>query len=344
MIPNILITRLKMLTESAVRASEPVVPVDADPPLPQPGERFRALILSALPQGTYRAEVQGRTLTLALPTPARPGDELELVATAAEPGTAHAAERPAITARLAEPPPSAPATPAPQLSSAAKLIGTLLKETPAKPVTLAGGAPLTAMPGAGAERLAPLLRDALASSGVFYESHQARWVEGRTTLDALRMEPQARLPAGFRIAAPQADADDASPAAAPASASAAAPADDVTAIMHKQLDTLANQQLGWQVQLWPGQFMDWEIDAPPERDAAPDDESETPWKTRLRLTLPQLGEVAAELSVAGSRIGIRLHAQAEDGAARLRAARPVLARAFEAAGLQLIQATVDRDD
>jgi hypothetical protein len=41
-------------------------------------------------------------------------------------------------------------------------------------------------------QLAPLLRQALSQSGLFYESHQAQWLTGKTDLATLLREPQAQ--------------------------------------------------------------------------------------------------------------------------------------------------------
>ena len=206
-----------------------------------------------------------------------------------------------------------------------------------------------------AGQIAPALRDAVSRSGVFYEAHQAQWVEGRSTLDSLLQEPQAKLPPGTTLALP-ARADSLSfresplavPLAAdgnrPAMTSESGPGHEVTAILQKQLDTLATQQLAWQVQLWPGQQLDWEIDAPFEREARTADGEMPEWRTRLRLTLPHLGEVSAELSINGNRVGLRLQADDSEHATQLKVARPALAVSLEAAGLQLTQATVDHHE
>jgi hypothetical protein len=354
MIPSALIARLKMLAESTIQSAEPVRPLRPDPqrsdPLPfNPGDRVRASIVNLQPDGTYRAQVAGRPLTLSLPAPARPGEEIDLVITGrpTEPGKGD--EQTTITARLAGP--AASSAPSPQLSRSAQLIGALLTGTGAKSIPLTPGTSLMPAAGANARQIAPALREAVARSGVFYESHQAQWVDGRTTLDALLQEPQAKLPPGTTLALPTRAA---APPNRSAQASALLPEDDkervatsepgqghdVTAILHKQLDTLATQQLSWQMQLWPGQQLDWQIDAPFDRDARAADGETPEWRTRLRLILPRLGDVSAEMAISGNRVSLRLQADGADHVEQLKLARPALARALEAAGLQLSQATV----
>lgn len=349
MIPSALIARLKMLTESTIQSTEPVRPLHADPPPLNPGDRIRALIHAVQADGSYRAEVAGRPLTLSLPAPARPGDQLDLVVTGRTGEAAKGSERTTITARMAEP---LATTPPPQLSRTAQLIGALLTGTDSKPVPLAQGAALMPLASSDATQIAPALRDAVSLSGVFYEAHQAQWVDGCSTLDALRHEPQAKLPPGTTLELPV-RADSPTSRIPPSattlptdgsqtkSTTGAGPGDEVSTILHKQLDTLATHQLSWQVQLWPGQQMEWEIDAPFEREAERA-EGETPeWRTSLRLTLPRLGAVSAELAINGNRVSLRLQADDADHATQLMHARPALAGALEAAGLQLAQATVD---
>ena len=350
MIPSALIARLKMLAESTIQSAEPIRPLRPDPPRLNPGDRIRALIQTVQADGSYRAEVAGRPLTLALPAPAKPGDLLDLVVTGRTGDAAKGSERATITARMAEPP--AVTMPSPQLSRTAQLIGTLLTGAEPKPIPLAQGAALMSQAATNAAQIAPALRDAVAHSGVFYEAHQARWVEGRSTLDDLLREPQARLPPGATLALPV-RADTSASREPPAAISLLAegkqptakidpgPGHEVSAILYKQLDTLATQHLAWQVQLWPGQQLDWEIDAPLEREASGTDAPAPEWRTSLRLTLPRLGAVSAELAINGNHISLRLQADDAGHASQLKLARPALAGAFEAAGLQLTQATVD---
>lgn len=349
MIPSALIARLKMLAESTIQSTEPIRALRSDPPPLNPGDRIRALIDSVQPDGSYRAEVAGRSLTLALPAPAKPGDQLDLVITGRTGGPAAGSERTVVTARMAEP--TAPSMPSPTLSRTAQLIGALLTGIDAKPIALAQGAALMPLPGGDAAQIAPALRDAVSRSGVFYEAHQVQWAEGRLPLELLLQEPQAKLPPGTALALPP-RADPPTSAATPTSTPpaeggrptatlGAGPGHEVGAILHKQLDTLATQQLSWQVQLWPGQHLEWEIEAPFEREAGGARSDLPEWRTRLRLTLPRLGPVGAELAVSGRRVSLRLQAGDAERAAQLVLARPQLAAALQAAGLQLTQATVE---
>lgn len=350
MIPSALIARLKLLTDSTIQTTAPVREIQSDPPTLMPGERFRAVIQGAQTDGIFQAKVGSQTVNLALPMAAQTGDQLDLMVTSRSANV--------VTAHLV---PTAPASAsAPQLSSAAQLIGALLTGRDTGPVTLAAGQPLLQQPTTEAAQILPALRSAVSESGVFYEAHQAKWVSGQASTESLLREPQGKLSsARAATTMPAANvqpnvAAQSTVAAAAANAEQLAPnppagssilTNDVAPIMHKQLDTLATQQLAWQAQLWPGQTMQWEIDAPFERDAreastdAPDE-----WRTRLKLMLPRLGEVSAQISLSGDRVQLRIAAHDAATAQSLRAASAGLGEAFEAAGLRLDTALVQHDE
>lgn len=72
--------------------------------------------------------------------------------------------------------------------AAASSPGPAAATSPASPALAAAAAAATKTPSAAA--LAPLLRQALGQSGLFYESHQLRWLSGRMDTATLMREPQ----------------------------------------------------------------------------------------------------------------------------------------------------------
>jgi hypothetical protein len=160
-----------------------------------PGQRIMAEIQAMMPNGTYRALVSQRDITLALPFSAKPGDTLELEVTESDGQLTLAFVANRSAGNTAAPPPESVST---SLSTAGKVIGNLL--TPlegegkqAEPAALKGSQPLVeAMPKTAAD-LAPVLKQALTQSGMFYEAHQARWVSGQLPTAALLQEPQGKL-------------------------------------------------------------------------------------------------------------------------------------------------------
>lgn len=159
-----------------------------------PGQRLLAEIQALLPNGTYRAIVAQRDITLALPFSAKPGDSLELEVVDSN-GTVSLAVVARKTAGQADGSHNDSVTTT--LSNTGKMIGNLLagiddQGKRAAPAPLNGNQPLTESFPSKASDLAPILKDALGKSGVFYEAHQARWVAGQLPTLQLLQEPQGQ--------------------------------------------------------------------------------------------------------------------------------------------------------
>ena len=208
--------------------------------------------------------------------------------------------------------------------------------------------------GPAARALGQALREALQTSGLFYESHLADLAFGRANPSELRKEPQADLKQAdaqqqqHSAAATRARAE-APPAVArrrAASGGSNAPApgtpingihQDLNALVRQQLDVLANQALAWRGEAWPGTPMDWEVQRDPY---GGDPESAVPtWATRLKLDLPRLGLVDARLNLAGDQIVLQL--VAPHSAALIDESSDQLRSRLLAAGLTLSHMTVN---
>jgi len=206
--------------------------------------------------------------------------------------------------------------------------------------------PLLPAPPADADGLVPPLRQAVEGSGLFYESHQAEWVAGRRPLDALRSEPQAvagQLAAttegdAARPVAPRSEgaaATTAPPLNAESRSSPEATSTPVPAIAHlvdRQLQTLAGQPIVWAGQVWPGQAMEWQIEED-HTEASPDAPVQA-WTSKLRLTLPNLGEVELRVGLRDERLSVRVISGAEH-VLSFKDSAEVLRLALAARGLSL---------
>ncbi|MBB1592711.1 flagellar hook-length control protein FliK [Achromobacter sp. UMC46] len=265
----------------------------------------------------------------------------------------------------ATPAPALPATPA-GLAAAANAAATTKLARPAgqADANAARGADAlahasTATNGPSARLLGQALRQALQTSGLFYESHLTNMVFGRTSPSSLQNEPQAKLskddipqntapargrpetsPAGR--AGGGADAPSGSgPSATPAPGTPIAGIhQDLTVLVRQQLDVLANQSLAWQGEAWPGTPMEWEVERDPY---GGDPDSATPtWATRLKLDLPRLGLVDARLNLAGDQIVLQLVAPL--AAAEINDSSDQLRSRLLAAGLTLSNLAVSVTD
>jgi hypothetical protein len=158
------------------------------------GQRLLAEIESLMPNGTYRALINQRVVTLALPFAAKSGDAIEL-----EVAETDGKLTLAVVARAAsDGDKSGGEAAATSLSRTGQLISNLLAGardlkggTMALPLN--SNQPLATGPPTSGRDLLPLLEQAITQSGMFYESHQAEWVEGRYSKAQLLQEPQGKL-------------------------------------------------------------------------------------------------------------------------------------------------------
>lgn len=172
-------------------------------------------------------------------------------------------------------------------------------------------------------RLAQTVRE----SGLFYESHLARWVKGSYPFEALLNEPLARLGRG--------------PGPMPGLAELGGMPEEAARMAGRQLQMLEGAPFLWQGFAWPGQWMDWWVE---ERKGGqgdgPGGEEPHAWSTELRLTLPRMGAVQAQLSLRGRDVSLRLRAAEASAARAMTQALPTLQRGLECAGLRPVNLAV----
>ncbi|MBN8437807.1 MAG: flagellar hook-length control protein FliK [Candidatus Accumulibacter sp.] len=319
------------------------------------GQRLLAEIQSLMPNGSYRALINQRNVTLALPFAAKSGDTIELEVTESDGKLTLAVVATAGSESGRDEDGSA----ATSLSRTGQLISNLLggpRDGKGGPVALPlnGNQPISTSPPTDAQELLPLLKQAITTSGMFYESHQAEWVEGRYSKEQLLQEPQGKLAPQTplpQLQQPSTIGDtsvisgspaDTAPVVAKtpeANTGAAQPSQAVAAqaqsLVQQQLEAFATQNFSWQGQVWPGQQMQWEIETDNERQQSSGDDDSQKWQTRLRLTLPRLGEVEARLHVQGQQLTLAMRATSAETRELLRGGTATLRSQLEQAGLDL---------
>lgn len=322
-----------------------------------PGQRIMAEIQALLPNGTYRAIVSQRDITLALPFSAKAGDslELEVVETDGKVALAFVANR-SGTEQAGKQAESVSTT----LSQTGKLIGNLMGSIDeqgkrAAPAPLNGNLPLVSDFAKQAANLAPILKDALTSSGVFYEAHQARWVAGDLSTEALRQEPQGKVFTSPAINTPPAgeignvhetiQTNQTNQAQIARTETGNPIPRELTPIVQQQLDALATQNYAWQGQIWSGQKLWWEITENPEDARSQDGDTMARWQTRLKLSLPALGGIDAVLHLKpGGDIAVTLTVDSEASETRLRGDTDFLRSQLETAGLKLTKLVIQHGE
>lgn len=377
MIPSDVVSRLQLPADAAVTRVPTVQQVtDALGDL-VPGQRVLAEIQALLPNGAYRALVNQRDVTLALPFSAKAGDslELEVVDSDGKLTLAVVSRRTDASAGLAAEHPAVDTT----LSRTGSFIAALMSEREpggeTRATQLNAQQPISPTPPQKAADLVPLLKQAISESGMFYESHQSQWVSARLPTEALLAEPQGRLSAvlsGDAAASasrgqetnpatmakgPEAnamltrtasDGGESSAAARMASANAALPtaivAPELVPLVQQQLEALATQNYVWQGTAWPGQQMQWEIVEEDGQRPDSGDADAPAWQTRLTLTMPSLGEVRAALRLVNGEVSLSLSADSAEAAGKLLDGSANLNQQLQAAGLGVNGLTVTRHE
>jgi hypothetical protein len=147
-----------------------------------PGSRVVAEVVQSQTDGQVLLRLGETLLAATLPGEHPVGEQLPMVVLS-EPGA-----QPLLLLTQAPPPGNAAQA---QLSSTAQLLGELQREPPG---AVRATAPVWANPAPDASaQLAGALAQSVKSSGLFYESHLAAWVQGQMPTQALLGEPQGQL-------------------------------------------------------------------------------------------------------------------------------------------------------
>ncbi len=149
------------------------------------GQQIQATIQAQTSPGSYKVQIAGQTMQMQLPGMIKVGSQVTLQVVSASPR---------LTFSIAAT--STPISTAEEISSTSKLLSDLTQQ-PLSRTLVESASGRAIWPSLETQpqstQLAAALRDALASSGLFYESHQAQWVAGTLSTAQLLTEPQNLL-------------------------------------------------------------------------------------------------------------------------------------------------------
>jgi hypothetical protein len=308
-----------------------------------PGQQLKGEVIALLGGGRFMVQVADQSLQFIMPKGTQRGDLVNLFFITDEPTPTF------LMARFGRPGDSQVSETGHWLSG---FIGATSERMPAREA-LGILRTLLAEPPAEASQVGKMLQQGLRESGLFYESHLARWFGGDYPLEDILREPQGLL---SRLRLPASVAQTAEAAAADALARASmktgslevmeamfrrlgtGPEHDGIAdqrslpVIHEQLDSLQSGQIIYRGELFPGQPMEWSIGEREARQNASGRQGRV-WDTRLSLDLPKLGAISVRLTLDGSRVSIDLRAGEADSAVLLEGGRPGLVEQLQSAGL-----------
>lgn len=283
------------------------------------GQRFQGSVQTQVAPGVFKVRIADQLIQMRLPASIKSGDTIDLQVIATQPRLTFSMAGSANPLSTPE-----------QLGSMSRLLSSMSQQNPEKAYVRAEkSAPLWDTPQPPESRqLAGRLQEALSNSGLFYESHQAQWLEGtRSTLQLLH-EPQnlqTQMNAQAMAAAETGTAN--TPTAEPhnPASSAAAPSlpegktpgipEHLQSLVQQQLNALETRQMLWQGNVWPEQTMQWEIHEQIPQNSGINEQRQ--WVTQIQLDLPKLGEVAATLRFNAAGLSLTLNAATEETRAAL---------------------------
>ncbi|MDA8413176.1 MAG: flagellar hook-length control protein FliK [Desulfobacteraceae bacterium] len=272
-----------------------------------PGQRVRAEVLTTLANNSAQVQIGTERFNLELPMAVRPGQNLDLTFVTATPRPTFALVPGAAGQSAAAVSDTgrwlsdflAAAAGKEDTQGCLGILRALLDELPADPV-----------------RAGEMLRQGLRGSGLFYESHLARWFAGDYPLEELLNEPQGQLSPRNGLNLPQDGIAD----------------PRTLSVVQEQLAALQAGQVLYRGELFPGQQLEWSVS---EREARRegDDDRERSWDTTLQLDMPRLGAISARLKLDGNRVSVDIRTGENDSLAVLNTGLPRLVEQLQQAGL-----------
>ena len=310
MLPVKLLNTLKVL--ALAQKTLPAAAADTAPKTGQlePGQKILGIVQTQVSPGLFNVRIGEQLTQMSLPAFIRSGDTIKLQVIATTPRltfSMSASTNPLSTHE--------------QLSSVARLLSALSQQPREKTDMRAmQSTPIWTTPQTmQSTQLAGLLSEALGNSGLFYESHQAQWLEGARSTSQLLQEPQNSATANSSATvgiSSMPDGNTSTPSQLNTAASTGEKMpiipDHLQPLVQQQINALETRQVFWQGNIWPSQTMQWEIH---EQDSpTPSTENQKRWTTQIHLDLPNLGIVSATLCF--NSVGLSLKLNADSAATR----------------------------
>lgn len=279
-----------------------------------PGEEVLAQVMARLPSGSHLVGIKGGVFSMTLPLPLPPGESVRLTYLGSEGRPLFAFSKGAQAGVPVD------------LSPISRLIGQILTgDTPSAPTR---GVRLLESPPDPSHSIAPLLKERIRASGLFYEHHLLLWSKGRYPLDLLLQEPQGEL---SRIGSRSSDEQHPPP---PRPTPDAIPDPRTTPLVREQLSILSSRSFGIGGEYLPGIPFRLSVEER-EGEGQRGDSPPTRWRSRLSLTLPRLGTVEATLDLSGKEIVMDLTTQGKEAADFLEKGREMLEERMAGRGFSL---------
>lgn len=333
-----LLNTLKVL--AVAQKTLPTSAIETTPKTEQfePGQKIQGIVQNQVSPGLFNVRVGKQLTQMPLPDFIHSGDTVKLQVIATTPRltfSMSASNNPLSTQE--------------QLSSVSRLLSALsqqpreqidMRATKSSPLWIT---PQTTQSG----QLAGLLHEALSNSGLFYESHQAQWLEGARSTSQLLQEPQNSATANpstniKTLSLPDSNISSASQLNMAAEGKTPLIPQHLQPLVQQQINALETQQVLWQGNIWPDQAMQWEIHEQASQTPATDNQRQ--WITQIHLDLPNLGMVSATLNFNHAGLSLTLNASSSTTLAALGNASSQLVATISDCGIPVISTLITQHE
>lgn len=318
-------------TVAPVRPVTPVTPAGADADSGSTkhefvlGQRYQALVEKRLSNGYFNILISNNIVQMQLPENFLPGDKLELLLLSDEPRLKFELQKESQTNSKSN------AT----ISPAGKFIDVLIQDAVKSAVNPSAiTTPIFTDLTINKQELSFLLQKAINQSGLFYESHLSKWINGKSSLEKLQLEPQNKLKAPIIE----------SLAAKNPPSSALSAGEHNLSLVQQQLVALETGHIMWRGEVWSGQQMEWNIYEDSNHSDADNSNAAKQWKTKLILTFPELGKITATIILNAQDIQIQLSAINPDIQQQLINSQVPLKTSLQAIGMTVTSFTLHSDE
>ncbi|MEO6422568.1 MAG: flagellar hook-length control protein FliK [Candidatus Nitrotoga sp.] len=306
----------------------------------EPGQKIQGIVQTQVSPGLFNVRIGDQLTQMTLPAFIRTGDTIKLQVIATSPRltfSMSASTNPLSTDE--------------QLSSVARLLSSLSQQPRERTDMRAmQSTPLWSTPQTmQSVQLAGLLQEALGNSGLFYESHQAQWLNGARNTAQLLQEPQnsARANPSANLETPTVPDRNISSVnkmdtAASTEENMPIIPDHLKPLVQQQINALETRQVLWQGNIWPNQIMQWEIHE--QSSPIPAIENQQQWTTQIHLDLPNLGMVSATLNFNSAGLSLTLNASTTTTRTALGNASSQLVATMSDHGIPIISSIVTQDE
>jgi hypothetical protein len=340
MLPVQLLNTLKVL--ALAQKTLPVAAADGAPKTGQlePGQKIQGIVQTQVSPGLFNVRIGEQLTQMPLPAFIRIGDTIKLHVIATSPRLTFSMSASANPLSTDE-----------QLSSVARLLSALSQQPNEKNYMRAmQSAPIWTTPKTmQSTQLAELMSEALGNSGLFYESHQAQWLEGTRSTSQLLQEPQNSVTANPSKTVEISSMQDGNTSTLNQLNMAASTAEKMPIIpehlqplVQQQINALETRQVVWQGNIWPSQAMQWEINE--ENSLTPSTENQKRWTTQIHLDLPNLGMVSATLCFNSAGLSLKLNADSAATRTALGNASSQLITSMSDCGIPIVSTLVTQHE